>query len=132
MKVFVSVPMRGYTDEEIEKNISRMIEIAKVLLKDKGRAVFVDSFHLTNDQLINAAKNVKHENLYYLGRALQLMADCDAVIVPEYTWPYRGCNTECVAAYNYKFDVYLIPNNYLYLHNDDEEDEVYTTQRVNA
>lgn len=128
MKVFVSVPMRGYTDEEIEKNISRMIEIAKVLLKDKERAVFVDGFHLTNDELINAAKNVKHENLYYLGRSLQLMADCDAVIVPENTWPYSGCNTECVTAYHYNLDVYPISNKYLYLHNEDEEDEVYTQE----
>ena len=118
MKVFISVPMRGYTDEEIENNINRMIEISKILLKDKSRPIFVDNFHSAIEHgLPKVAENNKHKNLYYLGHALQILADCDYIVRPLDIWGYTGCVIEKEAAEFYGITQVPIDNRWLYLHD---------------
>lgn len=124
MKVFISVPMDGYTDEEIEKNIDRMIEISEVLLKDKERAIYVDNFHSAiMHGLHKVAPNNKHERLYYLGHALQIMADCDAVVTADDMWNHPGCLMERHAAAFYGLEIYEINKEWLYLHKEEERNE---------
>lgn len=121
MKVFISVPMKGYTDEEIEKNIDRMIEISEVLLKDKERATYVDNFHSAiRHGLPKVAPDNKHEELYYLGHALQLMADCDILVIPDDMFHHSGCMIEEDAANYYGLTIYKIDKEWLYLHEKEE------------
>lgn len=110
MKVFISVPMKGYTDEEIEKNINRMIEIGKAALKDKGELEFVDNFH---KPVVATVEEPKHLPVWYLSKAIETISNCDAILIPIDTYGYPGCECEADVARRYYIPIYTIPNNFL-------------------
>lgn len=80
MKIFISLPMRGRSDEEIGKDISR---VEKFLIK-KLREV-LPSVNTTCDLVfvnnLGCPKpEVKNESVGYLANAIHKLADCDALV----------------------------------------------------
>ena len=116
-KIFLSLPMSGRSDEEIQSLISVMKSL--FLMKnpfDKGEEiVFVHNFQemevVTNtfDPLFGERKTPA---LYYLGRAINKMAYCDAVLFSPGYQSARGCNVEFDVAHYYDIPIYVITRDY--------------------
>lgn len=90
MKVFISVPMRGRTDQEIAK----AIEIAKSKLSEMAEEnneviEYVDNFVSMRDDT-----DIKDPAMYCLGGAIQKMSKCDAVYFCPGWQETRGCVIE--------------------------------------
>lgn len=111
IRVFLSLPMSGRSDEEIKAQINVMK--AEFLLKNpfgNGKEIiFVHNFSekecVTNtfDPFFGERKTPA---LYYLGRAIHKMAYCDAVYVGDGFTKARGCMIEYRIAMDYQIPVY--------------------------
>ena len=97
VRLFISQPMRGMTNEEIERKRAELVKIAKNAYLGRGRVEVIDSFFkggLNVPPDANAA-------LYHLSRSLELLATADAAIFAEGWRDARGCciEHECVKQY---------------------------------
>lgn len=92
MKLFISQPMNGKTDDEILK----VREEALAFVKDmfKGEEIeLIDSFFQ------GAPEDAKP--LWYLGKSIQLMSEADAVFFASGWEKARGCKIEHECAFEY-------------------------------
>ena len=98
--IFLSLPMKGRTDEDINETINGMQRIITAMYPN-DELVFVDNFYCKPEGLEGA----KHESLIYLGEAIRKMAKCDCIAVIENhnceLYNYRGCYIEAEVARNY-------------------------------
>lgn len=83
-KLFISQPMKGKTNEEIESERAKAVEEAKVVLNDDVEVI--DSFF--RDALVNARP------LGFLGKAIELLSMADAAYFAKDWDKYRGCKIE--------------------------------------
>ena len=95
MKVFISQPMHGLTDEEILKRRKELIETIKNRFGDNVE--IIDSF-TKSPELIAKGR------IAMLGDSIQLMADADVVFFANGFLLSSGCRTEHFVA-----TVYHIP-----------------------
>ena len=100
MKLFLSLPMYGRSNEEIESEIEQMKEAAK---NNFYNIEFVCAY---TKEPIEEAK----DRLWYLGRAIQMMEGCDAILLSRYYEKSKGCLVEKFVA-----EEYGIPVNYYML-----------------
>lgn len=92
-KVFVSVPMSGKTNEEINLLIHKTELEYLVNYDGKEEIEFIHN----NDGLVEKVldpSRAKIPNLVYMGVAIQRMANCDEVIFAEGWENARGCRVE--------------------------------------
>lgn len=99
MKVMISQPMNGLTDEKIE----RVRNETKKKLEDLGHEVVDSKFSFSDGYL--RRKGVKHLSLHYLAVSLMTMATCDAVYFCKGWKQARGCVIEYEAAKQYGLEV---------------------------
>lgn len=100
MKVFISQPMRGKTDDEIKEE--RAAAEGLVRGKLRGDVEVIDSF-------IDGAPKTKHKAVYYLGRSIQLLADADMIVCLKGWEDARGCRIEKAIATEYGIPALLAP-----------------------
>lgn len=112
-KLFVSVPMRGRTEEEIRKSIEKMKAIAEAY---EGEPLeLIQSYDPTY------VPSVKNNAIAHLGKALEKLADADLLITISDVYDFPGCYIESETAYRYGIKVikidseYIIKNYYSYL-----------------
>lgn len=93
IKVFISQPMRGKTDEEILKKISEAIEKVKDIVNEDVK--LIDSF------IEDDPKYIKNTSLWYLGRSIEFLSDADVAYFTNDWKEARGCKIEheCAKAY---------------------------------
>lgn len=100
-KIFLSLPMSGRSDEDIQAQILEMK--AEFLLKNpfyKGeQIVFVDN--LENDIDPSRCVDVKTAPLLYLGEAIRKLAYCDGVYFGNGWSKARGCLIEMEVCVKY-------------------------------
>lgn len=94
-KLMVSIPMRGFSDEEIKTKLDRV----KDTLEPQGYEI-IDSF-LEKD----AGEDVINPPVYYLSRSLQIMSKCDAVYFCKGWNQARGCVIEYNVALQYGVEI---------------------------
>ena len=97
LRVFISQPMNGKTNEEIEKVREKAINSIKNNCSDQEIEV-IDSF-------FKDAPDVKTRGLYYLGKSLELLATADVAYFAGNWENYRGCRIEHEAAKDYGLEV---------------------------
>lgn len=104
-KLFVSVPMKGRTEEEIKATIQKMKKIAEVY--EGEELELIDSYIEDNPPKDN------NEALWYLGESLKKLAQADVFmgICESYDW--NGCQIERETAERYGIKPYMIPANYV-------------------
>lgn len=90
VRLFISQPMRGKTDEEIEREREELIAIAKAVYADRGEVEVIDSFFKGG---LNVPAGVKAP-LYYLSKSLELLATADVAIFAKDWREARGCRIE--------------------------------------
>lgn len=83
MKVMISLPMDGHSNEDVRKRIQ--------LLTEKFSKLHIDVV----DSFITEEKECNHPNVYYLGRSImQFLSDVDAVYFDNGWNNARGCRIE--------------------------------------
>lgn len=94
-KLFISQPMKGKTDEEIEAERAKALEEAKKVLGEDVE--IIDSFF----------KGAPHDAkpLWFLGKSFELMSTADIVYFAKGWKAFRGCVMEHAAAINYGYKV---------------------------
>ena len=98
MKVFISQPMQGLTDEEILQTRERAIAYAKAILphpKDEEIEI-IDSFF--------QGATLENRPLWNLGKSLQLLSEADVCLFIGNWVMSRGCRIEheCCLQYGIK------------------------------
>lgn len=104
-KLFVSVPMKGRTEEEIKASIQKMKKIAEIY--EGEELELIDSY--IED---NPPKDSK-EAVWYLGESLKKLAQADVFmgICESYNW--NGCEIERNTAERYDIKAYAVPAQYV-------------------
>ena len=104
MKVFISQPMKGLTDDEIKANRKKAIDL--ITLKYDGDVEFIDSF------IEEDAPKINNIATYYLGKSIEMMADAEVVaFLPGYE-KARGCMIEYNVARSYGYTIIMISEDY--------------------
>lgn len=92
-KLFVSVPMKGRTDENIKKSIEDMHKLAEIMFGEKLEVI--DSF------MEEQAPRCKREALWYLGNSISIMSQADYFAGVRYSDYFHGCRIEWETAAAY-------------------------------
>lgn len=104
-KLFVSVPMKGITEEEIKASIQKMKKIAEIY--EGEELELIDSY--IED---NPPKGSK-EAVWYLGESLKKLAQADVFIGINEAWAWNGCQIERETAERYGIKRYFISGGYV-------------------
>lgn len=112
-KLFVSVPMKGRTEENIKKSIEKMKKIAE--------AYEGEELELIDTWIPDEAPECKNRGLWYLGESLKLMADADVFIGVNNQCEFWDCKKELMLAKLYNLKVYEIPIDVIKM----EDDSIY-------
>ena len=96
-KIFISQPMNGKTNEEIENKRNYIIDrLATQFARENECIEIIDSFF----------KNAPHDTkpLWYLGESIKLMSEADIVFFCDGWQTARGCQIEHDCALEYGID----------------------------
>ena len=98
-KLFISQPMKGKTNEEIEAERAKAVEEAKAVLNDDVEVI--DSFFK------NAPVDARP--LWFLGKSIELLSVADTAYFAKDWDKYRGCKIEhsCAVEYGIKVIEYV-------------------------
>lgn len=99
-KLFVSVPMKGRTEEDIRKSIDKMHRIAE--------AVFDEKLEVIPSYIEDKPPKDSKEAVWYLGESVKKLAEADYFIGINYSSKYNGCNIERDVAYYYGIKAYCV------------------------
>lgn len=95
VKVFISQPMKGKTNEETQAERQKAVEAAQKLFCDESVEILDSYFQDAPDEA---------KPLWFLGEALKLLSTADvAVFTPGWN-NYRGCKIEHICAMEYGID----------------------------
>lgn len=104
-KLFVSVPMKGRTEEEIKASIQKMKKIAEIY--EGEELELIDSY--IEDK---PPKNSK-EAIWYLSESIKKLAQADVFIGIRESFDWNGCQIERETAEKYGIKAYAIPVRYV-------------------
>lgn len=99
-KLFVSVPMKGRTEEEIRASIEKMKKIAEVY--EGEELELIDSYIEDNPPQNN------NQAIWYLGKSLEKLATADVFIGIDDVWEWNGCYVETEVAGRYGIKCYRV------------------------
>ena len=100
-KLFISCPMRGRTEEQIRNSMDQMHKIAE--------AIFDEKFEVIDTWIADNAPACNREQLWYLGKSIQMMSEADASIgVYDDQKEFDGCIVENYTAKLYGIPQYLV------------------------
>lgn len=93
-RLFISQPMNGRTNEEIEKERENIIQVCKELY---GEVEVIDSFF----------KDAPHDAkpLWYLGKSIELLSEADVAAFAPGWKEARGCTIEHECAKEYGIEI---------------------------
>ena len=94
-KLFISQPMKGKTNEEIEVERAKAIEEAKAVLKEDVEVI--DSFF--------KGAPVDAKPLWFLGKSIELLSQADIVYFAKDWNKYGGCKIEYMCAIEYDLNI---------------------------
>ena len=106
MKVFLSLPMSGRTDEEINNQIKEMTEAVENHFVIDRYLVIHDNFDYKPTTLLES--DPVTIPLLYLGQAIKKIGMCDAVVFGENWERARGCRIEFLVAKEYDVPIYFM------------------------
>ena len=126
-KLFVSVPMKCRTEEEIKASIHKMKKIAEIY--EGEELELIDSYIEDNPPKDN------NQAIWFLGKSLEKLATADVFIGIEDTWNWNGCSIEDETARRYGIKSYrvnpiYIIDNYNALINSLNKPTAYETVAV--
>lgn len=93
-KVFLSVPMKDRTKENIEKSIEKMKAVTRGYLGEEVE--FINT--IVQDK---PPYDTNKEAVWYLGKSIELLSQADVFVYLDRTYDYNGCVIECEIAERY-------------------------------
>ncbi len=87
MKIMISQPMRGKTNEQIREERAELVE----KLESQGHEVI--------DTVLDISEN--KSPIYYLSKSIELLDKADGVVFMKGWQEARGCRIEHIIAYEY-------------------------------
>ena len=87
MKIMISQPMRGKTNEQIREERKALVE----KLESQGHEVI--------DTVLDISEN--KSPIYYLSKSIELLDKADGVVFMKGWQEARGCRIEHIIAYEY-------------------------------
>lgn len=99
-KLFVSVPMKGRTEEEIKASIQKMKKIAEIY---EGEELELIGSYIED----NPPKDSK-EAVWYLGEGLKKLAQADVFIGIDEAYDWNDCYIERDTAQRYGIKTYIV------------------------
>lgn len=103
MKVFISSPMRGSTEEEILATRKRIEDELRTRFKEEEITI-IDSYFPEFD----ASRAEINIGVYFLGRSILKLAEADLVVFGKGWEKARGCRIEHTVAQDYNLDILLL------------------------
>lgn len=87
-KVFLSVPMRGRTKENIEKSLEKMKAYTRIALGEDVEFI--------NTIVKETPPENAHASVWYLGKSIQLLSEADVLVCVDcpYWLRAKGCENE--------------------------------------
>ena len=104
-KLFVSVPMKGRTEEEIKTSIQKMKKVAEIY--EGEELELIDSYIEDNPPKDNK------QAIWYLGESLKKLAQADVFMGICEIYDWNGCCIEMETAGKYGIKAYTIPVRYV-------------------
>jgi hypothetical protein len=99
-KLFVSVPMKGRTEEEIKYSITKMHHIAEAYEGEELELI---------DSLVEEAPPADcNKSAWYLGKSIEKLAMADIFIGIRETTGWAGCKIEADTAQAYNIKRYFV------------------------
>lgn len=100
-KLFVSVPMKGRTEEKIKASIQKMKTIAEAY---EGEELELIDSYVEDDPPKN-----NHPSVWYLGKSLEKLSEADIFIGIDTDYEWKGCFIESLVADKYGIKTYHVP-----------------------
>lgn len=100
-KLFISVPMKNRTEENIRKSIETMHKVAE--------SIFGEELEVIPSYVENTPPKDIHQSIWYLGESIKRLAEADYFIGIGYTEFFNGCNIEREIAYRYGIKAFEVP-----------------------
>lgn len=104
-KLFVSVPMKSRTEEEIKASIQKMKKIAEIY--EGEELELIDSYIEDNPP------KGHNEGVWDLGESLKKLAQADVFIGISESYDWRGCKIERMTAEEYEIKCYIVSAEYV-------------------
>lgn len=104
-KLFVSVPMKGRTEEEIKASIQKMKKIAEIY--EGEELELIDSYIEDNPPQNN------NQAIWYLGESLKKLSEADVFIGINECYQWSGCQIERETVSEYGIKNYVVPASYV-------------------
>lgn len=93
--VFVSVPMNGKSNEEIEQELQKARNFYMMITKKNPKDVaFIDNYDFGKKDERYENETYKNSRLCYLGRAIKRLALCDEAVFGPGWMNAKGCVCE--------------------------------------
>ena len=89
--VFVSLPMRGYSDEEI---IVRQEKIFGDFAAENKDCLLINPFKPKSNEQITMQEALGREDVYWLGASIQNLSFADVAVFAKGWENYPGCRIE--------------------------------------
>lgn len=102
-KLFVSVPMKGRTEEEIKASIQKMKKIAEIY--EGEELELIDSYIEDNPPQNN------NQAIWYLGESLKKLSEADVFIGINESYQWSECHIERETVLAYGIKNYAVPAN---------------------
>ena len=100
-KLFISVPMKGRTDEAIKNSMEKMHKIAEL--------IFGEELEVLQTHMPPEAPDGTNQSVWCLGRSIQKLAEADYFIGVRDRYGYfRGCDIEEDVAMSYNIKRFMI------------------------
>lgn len=114
-KLFISLPMKGLSDEDVNNLRKSMLAMAKIVFEQ-------EDFEVIDSYVKEDAPEGQNEGLYYVGESIKRMADADFFIGIDmgYDTDYNGCWLENQAAERYNLNRYLFNIDKVHFTEEDE------------
>ena len=104
-KLFVSVPMKCRTEEEIKASIQKMKKIAEIY--EGEELELIDSYIEDNPPENN------NQAIWYLGESLKKLSEADVFIGINESYQWSGCHIERETVLAYGIKNYAVPASYV-------------------
>ena len=104
-KLFVSVPMKGRTEEEIKESIQKMKKIAEIY---EG-----EELELIDSYIEDKPPKDSKEAVWFLGESLKKLAQADVFMGICEIYDWNGCCIEMETAKKNGIKAYTIPVRYV-------------------
>ena len=114
-KLFISLPMKGLSDEDVNDLRKSMLAMAKIVFEQ-------EDFDIVDSYIKEDAQEGQNEGLYYVGESIKRMADADFFIGIDmgYDTDYNGFWLENQAAERYNLNRYLFNIDKVHFTEEDE------------